>query len=377
MSKKIRNKKAILITVIAVLFVTVALYFYCDKPIEKTNSSKVDAAALEIIRQAQNHEAEAHAKEEFVHDEMMCEEDEDVAKEEFVHNEITRDQDESEEKAEKEGDLAHDDNLQVEAEHPAKEKEEVAQGDITPAEYEIAPTQDKKESAAETSIQDDKAALEENTKPSPKNKELTPDVDTTPKSLFSTAAHILSVVISNNDAVQTENEVDPYEEVVAPHKIEVLSPAVAVPPKTPPQEAVVPSKVELEALAEKQGEHSKAYLNATSSVSHLMTKFLQKADYTKELSSIDQTKLPPEVKEILAEMKDFAENQMKAPEDSNAKIFPKEGVLDRIAGHFVQIERVSDSKSKNERYEQICKKLHILEDYFYSQKFLNEMMGHD
>ena len=171
------------------------------------------------------------------------------------------------------------------------------------------------------------------------------------KSLFSTKAPSVPVVISNSEEASTENSTEPDAIEVAasePQKIEVIGHA----------------------------ELSKAYLNQTSSVSRLMTKFLQKADYTKELNSIDQTKLPPEIKKILAEMKEFAENNMQA-QDVNTKVFPKEGVLDKIVGHFMQIEKIPGSQLKNQQHEQISKRLHILEDYFYSQKFLNEMMNYD
>jgi hypothetical protein len=52
--------------------------------------------------------------------------------------------------------------------------------------------------------------------------------------------------------------------------------------------------------------------------------------------------------------------------------------LDNIVGHFVKVDKVPRmSSDRNVMYEQISNRLYILENYFYSQQFLNEMVNHD
>lgn len=341
MKKIPRNIKAPIIILFAFLCAFGVTYFYSEKQHEKADNPETAQESKEIEGKEQDVAAEIWAKKEFLRHEMtygMDEDDEededaDLYKEDFAHDEMTRDTEEEE---------LHDEIPLIQEDNSAEKQEE---------------------------------------------SEATPDIEH--KSLFSAKAQVLPVVISND--LQNESEFDPYEDIVTPDKI-AISPEEK-PTKIPQSETaaqIVPNKEEIaaqpEAAATTQvdkearqvAEHesrSKAYVEVTSGVSYLMTKFLQKTDYTKELNSIDQTKFPPEVRQVLAEMRDFAENDMKASAGSNNKIFPKEGVLDSIAGHFVQIEKVADSKHKDEKYEQIRRKLHILEDYFYSQKFLKEMMG--
>lgn len=411
------SKKTTFITLLAFLLAIVAIYFCSDTSVEKIGSAEViavDVVAQEAVKAAQDQEdrksikevqdaaAETWAKEEFVRHEMTHgldedDEEENQVTEDFVHNEMTHNEEKDEEENAEDSDnddtpLNEDEKLTQEKEdqpsyhdkeaitHTSSQKEQKGTHEDKPPAQDAAPAQDKNVAAAEN--------------PKPLHEDKKPEQEATPaqaqKSPFSTKAHILPVVISNEP--QIENEPDPYEETVTPDKIETSATPIEEPIKIHQSEATAPttsSKEETEARAKEEEAasrakeeevarddlRSKTYVRTTSAVSHLMTKFLQKADYSQELSDIDQTNLPPDIKQVLTEMKNFAENNMKTPADSNSKIFPKEGLLDSIAGHFVQIEKVADSRHKDEKYEQICNKLHILEDYFYSQQFLNEMIG--
>lgn len=362
--KKIPDNLKPLIILLASLCAFSAIYFYSEKRHEKARVIEAAQEPQEIAEQEQDVAAEIWAKKEFLRREMTYgmdeddEEDEDanLYKEDFAYDEMMRDTEEED---------FHDETPLIQENSSADESKALEEDKETVAEEKENSAIPDKERAQETT------SVAEQHSP------------------FSAKAQVLSVFISND--AQNESEFDPYEDIVTPDKIAISpeeepakihqSEATAqIAPST--KEITVQPEVADTTQAEKEAQQiaeqesrSKAYVEVTSGVSYLMTKFLQKTDYTKELNSIDQTKFPLEVKQVLAEMKDFAENDMKAPASSGTKIFPKEGVLDSIVGHFVQIEKVTDSKHRDEKYEQIRRKLHILEDYFYSQKFLKEMMG--
>jgi len=119
------------------------------------------------------------------------------------------------------------------------------------------------------------------------------------------------------------------------------------------------------------------YVATVYSVERLITKFLQNADYSLELQKINQANLPRDVKQVLGDMQKFAESFPHAG-DEPIKIFPKEGFLDRIVGHFVQIEKAPNvPEGRDAEHKQIAGRLSILENYFYSKQFLNETIDHD
>lgn len=119
-----------------------------------------------------------------------------------------------------------------------------------------------------------------------------------------------------------------------------------------------------------------AHINEMQTVSRIMINFLRNQDYKKDLDSLSLNGLPKEVKDVFKELHHYAEN---IKNDFNAKIiiFPKKGILDRMFGRFVQISKIEGAERLQDEYQSISKKLHILEDYFYSTQFLNETNAHD
>jgi hypothetical protein len=138
-----------------------------------------------------------------------------------------------------------------------------------------------------------------------------------------------------------------------------------------------PAKIEESKPSKVEG--PKAYLNSISAASRMMIKFLRHEDYRPDLSVIDKSRLPLEVKLIVQDMEEFANTYNPGAKTAPLRLFPDRGVLDRLVGHFVQIEKLPhNSTDKNIKYEQISSRLYILQNYFYSQDFLNDTWGsHD
>jgi hypothetical protein len=171
------------------------------------------------------------------------------------------------------------------------------------------------------------------------------------KSPFVASAKPMEAVIANNEEVEDDSMGEP--ESLAQEATQEMKPAKIQGPK--------------------------AYLNAISSASRLMVKFLRGEDYRSDLTSIDKSYLPSEVKLLLEDMQEFADSYATQADKGSIRIFPEQGILDKIVGHFMHVDRLPyRSADKNIKYEQIVNRLYVLENYFYSQSFLNETMGsHD
>lgn len=425
MKKKLHNTKAPLIFLVAFVCALFIIYLCSEKPSKKVSSAIVTQELYDDSKQLGEEEdardndvqAEIWAKKEFLHHEItygMDEDDEDEG--EYYESEIYNtdlDHDEmnygKDEDIEEEEDL--DDEIPLVKEEALIEKnnEQLIDNNASAPplyenheeknEYSLS-SKDLDLEGKETFVRPNDIEVLEESKLTAFNDTTTQSVQSIKdhKSPFSTKAQVLSVIISNEPI--SDSEFDPYEDFAVPSKINITEgePSTIHYPDNNVQVASIVENINEPQTPEKlkQGDTTladkdnkeiqqaeknqnlyKNYAAINSDVSHLITKFLQKTDYTKELNSINQTKLPPDVKEILNQMKDFAENDMKVVANDDVKIFPKEGMLSGIVGHFVHIEKITDSKLRDEKYEQIRMKLHVLEDYFYSQKFLQEMMDYE
>ncbi len=119
------------------------------------------------------------------------------------------------------------------------------------------------------------------------------------------------------------------------------------------------------------------YLNTISAVGRLVSKFLQNMDYLDELRDIDQANLPHDVKQVLDDMERYATSASSYYAEP-VRVYPNKGPLSSIIGHFIKVDKISSEASERDaQYDEIKKRLGVLEIYFYSKQFLNETMGHD
>ncbi len=137
--------------------------------------------------------------------------------------------------------------------------------------------------------------------------------------------------------------------------------------------------VEEATLSQEELQKSKTqkYLEQIHNVHNLITQFTQKMNYNKTLAGIEKTNLPPEVLGILADMQSYEEKYLKFTSPST-KLLPEEGKLWEIIGHFIQIQKLPETNTVDSaEYNRILQSLHILTDYYYSERFLKQALSHD
>ncbi|WP_342269565.1 hypothetical protein [Rickettsia endosymbiont of Orchestes rusci] len=110
------------------------------------------------------------------------------------------------------------------------------------------------------------------------------------------------------------------------------------------------------------------YRNYLLNVNLLIFNFLQDQNYTKQLQAIEIISLPPEIKNILADLNRYNNNYLLGKIASTEKIFP---VNYRWLEKFIKIEKKSSAeKEKEQLHAAILEKLEFFINFFYSEKFV-------
>lgn len=127
---------------------------------------------------------------------------------------------------------------------------------------------------------------------------------------------------------------------------------------------------------ERHSTHIQKYLEQMRAVHTLTTQFIRKKDYENALKAIEQTSLPQMVKRILGDIESYKEQYMQK-EQIVTQLFPQQGVIDRVVGHFVQITKLpSNNLTETVEHDRILKDMQVLTDYFYSEQFFKQVL-HD
>ncbi len=141
------------------------------------------------------------------------------------------------------------------------------------------------------------------------------------------------------------------------------------------------SDVEQDASQEKEislkgqaSEQSYYVINTLITVHNMISKFFQNIEYSAELNKIRKIVLPKNVTLVLDDMQNYNDKYLSSNTsfEDVIMIFPAEGITDKIIGKFIKVRKnTSDSLEKAKTHEIIVKNIHILEEYFYSTKFLD------
>jgi hypothetical protein len=115
------------------------------------------------------------------------------------------------------------------------------------------------------------------------------------------------------------------------------------------------------------------YLEQIRAIQTLTTQFIRKKDYEDALKVLEQVSLPQTVKRILDDIELYREQYI-TPERVTTQIFPQQGVIDKVVGHFVQVTKLPPSNLVETReYDRILNEMQVLTDYFYSEQFFKQV----
>lgn len=111
----------------------------------------------------------------------------------------------------------------------------------------------------------------------------------------------------------------------------------------------------------------------------LISKFLQNIEYSAELEKIEQLDLPKNLIVIIEEMRDYNIKYLTNKASLKTEvIFPDKGVVTKIIGRFIKIEKSPvNLVAQANMHDAIVKNIHIIEEYFYSKNLLDRSVDHD
>lgn len=119
----------------------------------------------------------------------------------------------------------------------------------------------------------------------------------------------------------------------------------------------------------------KIYLNTIQAVSTLIANFLQNKEFAAEISIIKSNKMPKNVESIIDEMETYTNSLSK---QDTVRLFPSEGFVSGLLGHFVSISKMPEDSIKREAaFRIINDKIYIITEYFFSDQFFNQILHND
>ncbi|WP_341789466.1 hypothetical protein [Rickettsia endosymbiont of Polydrusus tereticollis] len=162
--------------------------------------------------------------------------------------------------------------------------------------------------------------------------------------------------INDIDNVTTSNNEQPNEPSSAKSLINYVN--SFIPPIPAPIPAVPTATINFEI---------NDYRHYLLNVNLLIFNFLQDQNYTKQLQAIEIISLPPEIKNILADLNSYNNNYLLNKIANSEKIFPTNYLwLEK----FIKIEKKSSAeKEKEQLHIAILAKLEFFINFFYSDNF--------
>lgn len=123
----------------------------------------------------------------------------------------------------------------------------------------------------------------------------------------------------------------------------------------------------------------KEYLVAIQTASSLISNFLQHKNYIDDISILQKNTVPKNVEMVIEEMLSYS--RLYITDDivgTNIKLFPSEGFASDILGHFISIHKMpKNNVQREEAYRIISNKLYMLNEYFFSDQFFNQILHND
>lgn len=118
------------------------------------------------------------------------------------------------------------------------------------------------------------------------------------------------------------------------------------------------------------------YLNTLKVLNAMLLKLSINQNYLSELSELKASALPFEVENVFSEMEKYSHSYLGNSE--SIKIFPKEGVVDKMLGNIFTVEKKTYVNNKQRHsHEELMKKVNVLTDYYFSIKYQNHVVFND
>ncbi len=125
-------------------------------------------------------------------------------------------------------------------------------------------------------------------------------------------------------------------------------------------------------------DQQRKYLEATNAAANLVLNFLEHKHYGNALVVLQSYKLPTQVEHVILAMADYDNKYGDMIDNKSTKVLPDKGLVGGIIGHFVSIRKTPESKLEmNKKYDEIKSQLYMINDYFNSVQFFNQILNHD